>query len=106
MISHTAQTKLSPVTAILDIWQTAEGPPSVGPPFLTLLYDHERFVPPGYYLRPIGGTQDHRISIIQGGSSSRTHPVQPVSLSGMTRTLGGFGHCVPMGVDGLASLAY
>ena len=39
------------------------------------------------------GTQDHRISIIQGGSSSRTHPVQPVSLSGMTRTLGGFGHC-------------
>ena len=39
------------------------------------------------------GTQDHRISIIQGGSSSRTHPVQPVSLSGMTRTLGGFGQC-------------
>ena len=40
------------------------------------------------------GTQDHRISIIQGGSSSRTHPVQPVSLSGMTRTLRGFGQCV------------
>ena len=40
------------------------------------------------------GTQDHRISIIQGVSSSRTHPVQPVSLSGMTRTLGGFGQCV------------
>ena len=39
------------------------------------------------------GTQDHRISIIQGVSSSRTHPVQPVSLSGMTRTLGGFGQC-------------
>ena len=43
--AHTAQTKLSPVTTILDIWQTAEGPPSAGPPFLTLLYDHERFVP-------------------------------------------------------------
>lgn len=52
---HTAQTKLSPVTAILDIWRTAEGPPSAGPPFLTLLYDHERFVPPDQYLRPIGG---------------------------------------------------
>ena len=38
-------------------------------------------------------TQDHRISIIEGGSSSRTRPVQPVSLSGMTRTLGGFGQC-------------
>ena len=31
------------------------------------------------------GTQDHRISIIEGGSSSRTHPVQPMSLLGMTR---------------------
>ena len=39
------------------------------------------------------GTQDHRISIIHGGSSSRTHLVQPVSLPGMTRTLGCFGQC-------------
>ena len=46
------------------------------------------------------GTQDHRISIIQGGSSSRTHPVQPVSLSGMTRTLGGFGQCVQLFLHG------
>ena len=46
---HTAQTKLSPVTTILDIWQTAEGPPSAGSPFLTLLYNHERFVPPDHY---------------------------------------------------------
>ena len=43
---HTAQIRLSPVTAILDIWRTAEGPPSAGPAFLTLLYDHERIVPP------------------------------------------------------------
>ena len=41
-------------------------------------------------------TQDHRISIIEGGSSSRTRPVQPVSLSGMTRTLGGFGQCASL----------
>ena len=46
------------------------------------------------------GTQDHRISIIQGVSSSRTHPVQPVSLSGMTRTLGGFGQCVQYEKEG------
>ena len=32
-------------------------------------------------------TQNHKICIIQRGSSSRTHPVQPVSLTGMTRTL-------------------
>ena len=52
---HTAQTKLSPVTAILDIRRTAEGPPSAGPPFLTPLYDHERLVPLEQYLQPIGG---------------------------------------------------
>ena len=45
------------------------------------------------------GTQDHRISIIQGVSSSRTHPVQPVSLSGMTRDLGGFEQCVKGKLD-------
>ena len=36
--------------------------------------------------------QDHKISIISRGSSSRTHPVQPMPLAGI---LGGFGPCVP-----------
>ena len=93
-VSHTAQTKLSPVTAILDIWRTAEGPPSAGPPFLTLLYDHERFVPADQYLRPIGGLKwQHKAPRIIESVSFRTHPVQPVSLSGMSRTLRGFGQC-------------
>ena len=52
---HTAQIRLYLVTAILDIWWTTEGPPSVGPAFLTLLYDHESIVPPIQDCWPIGG---------------------------------------------------
>ena len=43
---HTAQAWLFLVKAILVIYRTTEGPPSVGPAFMALLYDHERFVPP------------------------------------------------------------
>ena len=71
---HTAQTKLSPVTTILNIWQTAEGPPSADPPFLTLLY-HERFVPPDHYLRPIGGLGwQHKAPRIIESVSFREYP--------------------------------
>ena len=72
---HTAQTKLSPVTTILDIWQTAEGPPSAGSPFLTLLYNHERFVPPDHYLQPIGGLEwQHKAPRIIESVSFREYP--------------------------------
>ena len=41
------------------------------------------------------GTQDHKTSVIQGGSSNRTCPAQPVSLTCITRTPWNFGQCDP-----------
>ena len=83
MASHTAQTKLSPVMTILDIWRTTEGPHSVGPPFLTLLYDHERFVPPDHYLRPIGGLgwQHKAPRIIESVSFREDPPAGPTQFN-------------------------
>ena len=71
------QTKLVPrhEAASFNIWQTAEGPPSAGPPFLTLLYNHERFVPPDHYLQPIGGLEwQHKAPRIIESVSFREYP--------------------------------
>ena len=80
--------------AILDTRQTAEGPPSAGPPFLTLVYDHERFVPPDQYLRPIGGLEWwHKAPRIIESVSFREDPPAGPTQFNLTRTLGGFGQC-------------
>ena len=80
---HIAQIWLSPGMAILDNWRTAEGPPSAGPAFLTLLYDYKRFVPPVRDFWPIGGLGwRHKPSrIIESVSFREDPPAGPTQFN-------------------------